>query len=223
MYFNNRSNNGTRIISIAIIVLIVLAIIGTAVFNILGSQGFKSDIHDLNGSIIGNEYIIDTFDNFGQKVLTTHGERIDIDSNIVEEKTYNKNDGWEVTDTLSAVVSITIDGKQLITCGDTCIFYDKNLTPEYNFYLNNIESQSDSIYNTTMIAGIVNSVKNYFGKPMVVVIKSQTGAPIYAFSGDKVYWTIPDDLPKFTKLMIDDKALYIHRANFQIIDKSLLG
>lgn len=33
---------------------------------------------------------------------------------------------------------------------------------------------------------------------------------------------IPDDLPKFTKLMIDGKALYIYRANFQIIDKSLL-
>lgn len=31
------------------------------------------------------------------------------------------------------------------------------------------------------------------------------------------------DLPKTTKLMIDGKALYIHRANFQIIDKSLLN
>jgi hypothetical protein len=26
-----------------------------------------------------------------------------------------------------------------------------------------------------------------------------------------------------TKLMIDGKALYIHRANFQIIDTALLG
>ena len=45
---------------------------------------------------------------------------------------------------------------------------------------------------------------------------------IVAYSGEDVYWEIPDDLPKFTKLMIDGKALYIHRANFQIIDKSLL-
>ena len=47
-------------------------------------------------------------------------------------------------------------------------------------------------------------------------------SPIVAYSGEDVYWEIPDDLPKFTKLMIDGKALYIHRANFQIIDKSLL-
>ena len=38
----------------------------------------------------------------------------------------------------------------------------------------------------------------------------------------KVYWEVEDDLPKTTKLMIDGKPLYIHRANFQIIDKKLL-
>ena len=56
----------------------------------------------------------------------------------------------------------------------------------------------------------------------VVVIKSQLGQPIVAYSGDEVYWKIPKDLPKMTKLMIDGKALYIHRANFQIIDTALL-
>jgi len=44
-------------------------------------------------------------------------------------------------------------------------------------------------------------------KPMVVVIKSQMGAPIYAFSGNKVYWEVKEDLPRFTKLIIDNKAL----------------
>jgi len=46
--------------------------------------------------------------------------------------------------------------------------------------------------------------------------------PICAYSGDEVYWEIPNDLPKMTKLMIDGKALYIHRANFEIIDKKLI-
>lgn len=62
-----------------------------------------------------------------------------------------------------------------------------------------------------------------FGKSRIVVVKSQLGQPITAYSGDEVYWEIPDDLPKMTKLMIDGKALYIHRANFQIIDKALLN
>ena len=176
-----------------------------------------------HGSIVGNEYNIDIFDNTGVRTLKSHGKRIDIDNNIVEEKTYSSDsDSWFSTKTLSSVITITIDGKQLISCGDTCVFYDTRLVPDYEFYLNDVESDSPGIMDSVLISGMVNSIKNQFGKPMVVVIKSQMGAPIYAFSGNKVFWEVEEDLPRFTKLMIDNKALYIHRANFQIIDKALL-
>ena len=200
------------------IVLFLLLIICLA-----GCARLRSGIHDLHGSIIGNEYYIDVFDNTGIRTLRSHGKRIDIDNNIVEEKTYSSvSDEWYSTKTLSSVITITIDGKQLISCGDTCIFYDKRLVPEYEFYLDNIDSSSCGIMDSTLISGVVNSIKNEFGKPMVVIIKSQMGAPIYAFSGNRVYWEVQEDLPRFTKLMIDGMALYIHRANFQIIDKALL-
>lgn len=55
-----------------------------------------------------------------------------------------------------------------------------------------------------------------------MVIKSQLASLSPHFPGDNVYWEIPEDLPKMTKLMIDGKALYIHRANYQIIDSDLL-
>ena len=188
-----------------------------------GCARMQSGIHDLHGSIIGNEYYIDIFDNSGIRTLRTHGKKIDIDNNIVEEKTYSSSsDEWYSTKTLSSVITITIDGKQLISCGDTCVFYDKRLAPDFEFYLDSIESTASGALDSVLISGKVNSIKNQFGKPMVVVIKSQMGAPIYAFSGNKVYWEIEEDLPRFTKLMIDGKALYIHRANFQIIDKALL-
>ncbi len=204
-----------RMLTIAMILIMMTGAVGCA--------KMQSGIHDLHGSIIGNEYNIDIFDNTGIRTLKSHGKRIDIDNNVVEERTYaSATDEWYTTKTLSSVVTITIDGRQLISCGDTCVFYDKRLTPEYEFYLDQIDSESSGIMDSTLISGRVNSIKNEFGKPMVVIIKSQMGAPIYAFSGDKVYWEIQDDLPRFTKLMIDGKALYIHRANFQIIDKSLL-
>lgn len=191
--------------------------------DLAGCAKVQSGIHDLHGSIIGNEYNIDVFDNTGIRTLRTHGKKIDIDNNIIEEKTYSSdNEEWYSTKTLSSVITITIDGNQLISCGDTCIFYDKRLSPEYEFYLDTVDSNSSGLLDSVLISGKVNSIKNKFGKPMVVVIKSQMGAPIYAFSGNKVYWEIQEDLPRFTKLMIDGKALYIHRANFQIIDKELL-
>ena len=51
---------------------------------------------------------------------------------------------------------------------------------------------------------------------------SQLGNPIVAYGGNDVYWEIPDNLPKTTKLIIDDKALYIHRANYILIDTELV-
>jgi len=202
---------------------ILIAALALLMTGLAGCAQMGSGIHDLHGSIIGNEYNIDIFDNTGIRTLRSHGKKIDIDNNIVEEKTYSSStDEWYSTKTLSSVITITVDGSQLISCGDTCIFYDKRLTPEYEFYLDKIEGDASGLLDSTLISGRVNSVKNKFGKPMVVVIKSQMGAPIYAFSGNKVYWEIQEDLPRFTKLMIDGKALYIHRANFQIIDKELL-
>lgn len=202
---------------------IIILLLAATVLSLSACAQWQSGVHDLHGSIIGNEYYIDIFDNSGIRTLRSHGRKIDIDNNIVEEKTYSSDsDSWLSTKTLSSVITITIDGKQLVSCGDTCIFYDTRLNPDYEFYLDTIESSSSGLWDTALVSGMVNSVKNKFGKPMIVVIKSQMGAPIYAFSGNKVYWEIVDDLPRFTKLMIDGKALYIHRANFQIIDKALL-
>jgi hypothetical protein len=213
--YKDMNTDVKKMISIVLLLLLTMGQIGCAMF--------KSGIHDLHGSIIGNEYNIDVFDNMGTRTLRTHGEKIDIDNNVVEEQSYSsESNQWYTTKTLSSVITITIDGKQMISCGDTCIFYDTRLAPEHEFYLDDIDSESSGIWDSVLISGKVNSVKNKFGKPMVVVIKSQMGAPIYAFSGNKVYWEVQEDLPKFTKLMIDGKALYIHRANFQIIDKALL-
>lgn len=152
--------------------------------------------------------------------MTTSGKKISVSGNYTES-----SDGEEQNRRLTSVLTITIDGKQIISSGDTLVFYEKGIEPEYDWSIRMIESTDNPLDPTdnTLIAGRINAVKNYFGKDQVIVIKSQTGAPIYAFSGKKVYWEIPDDLPKFTRLNVDGKQIYIHRANFQIIDKSLLN
>ena len=104
--------------------------------------------------------------------------------------------------------------------------YGFNVSIGKNFYTNHnvtiLDCAKVTFGDNVFIASIVNKYKNYFGKSRVVVIQSQLGDPICAYSGNDVYWEVCQDLPKTTKLMIDGKALYIHRANFQIIDKNLL-
>jgi hypothetical protein len=149
------------------------------------------------------------------------GEKIDLSSNIVEEAVYT-GDGWGYVESMSSVVTITIDGNDVQSCGSTVIFCEDGLNAEVDFNTTKIESNADSLLDNTIISKTVNKYKNYFGKSRVVVIQSQLGNPICAYSGDDVYWEVCKDLPKTTKLMIDGKALYIHRANFQIFDKELL-
>lgn len=180
-------------------------------------------MNDVKGNLSGNSYTIYTYDNYGQKVMTTTGDKINISGNKTKSKGYDSEGNETTSYDVSSVITILIDGKEIESCGDTCIFEQKGLKPEVDFTQEDITSHSTGkISENTYIAGIVNYYKNYFGKSRVIVIKSQLGQPIAAYSGDEVFWKIPDDLPKMTKLMIDGKALYIHRANFQIIDKELL-
>ena len=205
-----------RITSLALVIVLALSLCSCA--------ELESDFNDLNGSITGNTYNCEFYSNDGEKFMNVTGSKIDMNANVVREYTYNGESGWGYTKTLSSVVTITVDGHQISNCGSTVIFSEEGLAPDVDFQMQDIHSETDgSLGDNTIIANVVNQYKNSFGKPVVVIIQSQLGDPICAYSGDEVYWTVCEDLPKTTKLMIDSHALYIHRANFQIIDKDLLN
>ena len=206
-----------KLLLVPIITLIIGSLSGCALLN--------NEVNELNGSITGNTYYASFYSNEGVKFMDMSGQKIDFSSNIVKEQSYDSDSGWGYTETLSSVVTITIDGKEVESCGSTMIFAEEGLNPDADFKSPDvINSTTDgSLGENVIIASIVNKYKNYFGKSRVVVIQSQLGDPICAYSGDEVYWKVCQDLPKTTKLMIDGKALYIHRANFQIIDKELLN
>lgn len=205
----------------------ILITVLTMLFAIISCTGcalWDNEVNELNGSITGNTYNAGFYTNQGENFMNVSGQKIDLQSNVIKEKTYNNENGWGYNQTLSSVVTVIIDGKTIESCGSTMIFAENGLNPEVDFKSPEvIKSTSDGSFgDNVFIASIVNKYKNYFGKSRVVVIQSQLGDPICAYSGNDVYWEVCQDLPKTTKLMIDGKALYIHRANFQIIDKNLL-
>ena len=155
----------------------------------------NSKVQSMKGSISGNEYIASFYSNDGEKFMTMHGERIDLSPNTVKE--YDYVDGG-YNKVLSSVVTITIDGKEVENCGTTMIFAEKGLNPDVDFQSPEvINSKTDgSLGENVIIASVVNRFKNYFGKARVVVIQSQLGDPICAYSGDSVYYEVCEDLPK---------------------------
>lgn len=189
----------------------IIALILTMVFILMSFTScaqLDSWVQSVKGSIIGAEYNIEFYDNLGSKFMTAHGKKIDMEADTDSEGN------------MSSVINITIDGRQMVSCGSTAIFAETGLNREVDFSADKIEGNNAG--SITSVATLINSYRNAFGKPMVLVIQSQLGVPICAYSGDNVYWEVCNDLPKTTKLMIDGKAIYVHRANFQIIDLSLL-
>lgn len=202
------------------VLLAISAISVVAIAVILSGCAFiESQLNSFKGSLIGVAYTADFYDNYGAKFFTTSGKKVDIDGNYVADGVDSNGDS---TSSLSSVITITIDGKEIEACGNTVIFAEEGLKPDVEFSLTDVDSDSSGLSGLTSISKVINNFKNYFGKSRVVVIQSQLGVPICAYSGNKVYWEIPDDLPKMTKLMVDGKALYIHRANFEIIDTDLI-
>lgn len=206
-------------------IITAVLVVALAAVSLCGCSLLDNEVNELNGSITGNTYDASFYSNEGVKFMEMSGQKIDLKSNVVKEWSYSPKGGrGGYTKTLSSVVTVTIDGKEAENCGSTMIFAEKGLNPEVDFKSPEvIKSTTDgSLGENVIIANVVNKFKNNFGKSRVVVIQSQLGDPICAYSGDKVYWEVCQDLPKTTKLMIDKKALYIHRANFQIFDKDLL-
>lgn len=191
---------------------------------------------DQNGNPYKLSFIADFYDNNGKKWLTSQGSSFDISPNKVKEYSYDSDGSWISKWEMSSVVSINIDGNAIDSCGSTVIIYDNYLVKQDCILPSNYTNSStkDSPTEITSPNDIrlydywtinwwwkTKDTRNYKIGEKIVMIQSQNGDPICLFSGKEVKWEISRNLPKTTEITIDKAKLYIHRANFAIIDRSI--
>lgn len=181
-------------------------------------------------------FMAEFYDNSGGNWLSVEGTSFDIKPNKIKEYSYNSSGIWEYNYTLSSVVSIDIDGTNIESCGSTVIFYDTRLEKLPIEIPTDITlSQGDSItvvtpgeydwsdYWTLDLWWYNKELQNDTCGSRLVIIQSQEGDPICMFSGNEVSWDVSRNLPKTTEICIDGKMIYIHRANYAIIDTNILN
>lgn len=198
----------------------VLLLVVAVAFNMTGCAWLDSEIADMKGELIGNSFDVSIYDNFGTNILNIHGDKVQVNNNVVEVKSVDSDGTWSTTYEMSSVTTNTIDGSNMEQVGNTVIYAEKGLNKITDFELPTDITTSGGTFN--LLDRNINSIKNIIGTSKVVVISSQLGVPIAVYGGEKVYYEIPDDLPKFTKLSIDGKALYINRANYIILDTKMI-
>lgn len=184
-------------------------------------------------------YTADFYDNFGGRWLSVEGKTFSISPNKIKTYSWNSNGSWISSYEMSSVMSIEIDGNKIESCGSTVIFADSGLEKcDIDFDTEISTEQSVDFTDNSSISQPSDmkiedwfriqywwdqkSLNNSGHNARLVIIQSQLGDPICVYSGNDVSWDIPNNLPKTTMIKIDEKIIYIHRANFSIIDTSLL-
>ncbi|MDE5700467.1 MAG: DUF5052 family protein [Lachnospiraceae bacterium] len=184
-------------------------------------------------------YSADFYDNFGGRWLSVEGKTFSISPNKIKTYSWDSDGSWISSYEMSSVMSIGIDGNKIESCGSTVIFSDSRLEKcDIDFNTEISTGQSVDFTDNSSISQpsdvrmedwfkirywwYQKSLNNSAHNTRLVIIQSQLGNPICVYSGDDVSWDVPKNLPKTTMVTIDGKVLYIHRANFSIIDTSLL-
>lgn len=196
-----------------IICISLVCLLGVSV---LGCAKLRDWIGKIKGELVGQHFTITTYDDYANKTLSIEGKKVTV--GLLEN---SANFDAESTDFKSEVLEITINGKQMFQVGNTVIFEEDGLNVVEHYDIKD-EIKANSGGGYVPFDRAVNKLKNELGKKKTVIISSQQGVPIGVYQGDDVYVTIPEDLPKMTRLNIDGKALYIHRANYVIIDTDMI-
>ena len=201
-----------RFISIACLIAII--------FSLSSCAWLSNEMKNIKGELIGNNFSIDFYDNFGSNILTIYGNKVGLEANYVSTTSIDSEGAESTNYELSSVVTLTIDGNQVAQTGNTVIFAEKGLQKLEDFKISDEISTSGGTIN--ILDRNINDIKNVLGTPKIVIICSQLGVPLAVYGGKSVYWEIPNDLPKTTKLNIDGKALYILRANYILLDSEMI-
>ena len=203
-----KMKNKRKIIFISGILVLIMALSGCA--------AILDKLAVLRGDLIGNRFEISVYDHYANKTLETNGTKITV--GLLEN---DANNNVESTGFESSVLEITINGKEMLQVGNTVIFAEEGLDMVEGFQTpTDIDVNSGGGF--VPLDRFINDLKNQLGKEKTIIISSQMGIPIGVYQGENVYVTVPDDLPKMTRLNIDGRSLYIHRANYVIIDTDMI-
>lgn len=169
-------------------------------------------IGELKGELVGNDYVITQYDNFGNPVLQVEGDKIQLDGTV------------DSAGELTSYLTVTIDGYEWEHVGSTLVFAQNGVDMVTDFDLPEvIETHGSTSSGLIAIDRVVNHYRNLFGKKDIVILSSQSGTPIGLFQGDMCHKDIPSDLPKTTQINIDGKMVYVHRTNVDIIPADMFN
>lgn len=191
------------------ITLSVLAV----VVALTACNGAQQGWDDLIAKFKGRSVTIQTYDEESQLIDQVIGSHVDITRDT-------QFDSYEAAD--SSVLKISVGKNMMHHVGSSLIMYEDGLhdiMTEENARVK-IENYEKG---TPLINYFVHDFKNFFGNgtSKVIMIRSQNGTPLAIFAGEEVS-IFSTEIEKSTGFRIDDKYLFVYRADYTVYDTALL-
>jgi hypothetical protein len=196
----------------------IIVLILSISISLTGCAFIDSIVERIQGDLIGDNYKILVYDDYGNNSLTMSGSNISIGLFENYSNSDSESNGFK-----SEVLEITVNSDQFLHVGSTAVFAENGISmvEDYDYeYLKNLYATG----NPTLVPidRAINSFSNLLGMDKTIIIKSQLGVTIGIYEGNNVYVEVPDDLPQMTRVIVDGKSLYIYRADYEIFDTKMI-
>ncbi len=182
-----------------------------------GCNVFEQDFSNIKSAFKGREAVIQTYDEESNIIDRVTGKSVDISP----ENKFAIADKEGTTVEKSSVINLTVGGKSMLHVGSSLIMREQGLVDVFDEYAKTVDVTNHD-RSVPFINRMVNEMKNLTtGQRFLIMIRSQSGKPLATFVGNDVSY-FATKIDKSTMFRIDDKALFVYRCDYTIIDLSLL-
>ena len=135
-----------------------------------GCSFVDESIKELKGELIGNDFIVKSYDNYGNLISKAVGDSVEL-ATFYEQSFLDslRTQDQDVQESASSVIEVLIDGDQMISVGNTMLFIEDGINHVEEFEQELISVDTQNGLNIIGIDRLVNRFKNAFGKRRVVV------------------------------------------------------
>ena len=148
--------------------ILMLVICAATMLSSVGCAQLNDFLGKVKGSLVGQKFDISMYDDSGTKTLEVSGNKVTV--GLMENSAnFNVED---TTGFKSEVLDITINGKQMLQVGNTCIFEEEGLNMVTDFEVPE-KVQTSNGGGFVPLDRLVNHYKNKIGKSKVVIVSSQ--------------------------------------------------
>lgn len=158
-----------------------------------------------------------TYNEQGQVIDEVHGTSLHVERN----RDFDTTDSAGTSNNDSRVLSISIGSHNMSHVGSSMVIAQDGLVDIMDETNARVDFRN-SEPGTPWLNHLVEKHKNLWqGSSKTIMIRSQDGSPIAVYAGSEVE-IYPTDIPSSTWFRIDDKYLFVYRADITTYDTALL-